>query len=146
MKEPISLTTLDEASKHGLSPPKICRIDYGATDYMTGNSNIFSSFQSHKTLSLIKVADGYTCNIVRYGTIKLTSFITVLSVLVLLKLAFNLYVSVNLQKTSIVISFSSHIIVCFVILQQIKLLVKYILMMVPISLMNMNLNLFRVSV
>uniref|UniRef100_A0A0V0HI32 Putative ovule protein n=1 Tax=Solanum chacoense TaxID=4108 RepID=A0A0V0HI32_SOLCH len=57
---------------------------------MTGNPNIFSSFQSHKAPSLVIVVDGSTCNSVGFGTVKPTSSITLSSVLSLPKLAFNL--------------------------------------------------------
>lgn len=56
-------------------------IDTGVTNHMTGNPNMFSSFQSHKAPSLVTVADGSTCNSVEYGTIKPTSSVTLSSVL-----------------------------------------------------------------
>lgn len=65
-------------------------IDSGATNHMTGNPNIFSSFRPHKAPSPVTVADGSTCNSVGYGTVKPTSIITLSSVLSLPKLAFNL--------------------------------------------------------
>jgi len=65
-------------------------IDSGASNHMTGNSNIFTSFQSHKAPSPVTVADGSTCNSDGYGTVKPTSTITLSSVLSLPKLAFNL--------------------------------------------------------
>jgi len=65
-------------------------IDSGATNHMTGNPNIFSSFRSHKAASPVTVADGSTCNSVGFDTVQLTSSITLSSVLSLPKLAFNL--------------------------------------------------------
>lgn len=65
-------------------------IDSGATNHMTGNPNIFSSFQPHKVPYPVTVADGSTCNIIGSGTVKPTSSITLSSVLSIPKLAFNL--------------------------------------------------------
>jgi len=45
-------------------------IDSGATNHMTGNPNIFSSFQPHKAPSPVTVADGSTCNSVGFGIVK----------------------------------------------------------------------------
>nr|XP_009774370.1 PREDICTED: uncharacterized protein LOC104224418 isoform X2 [Nicotiana sylvestris] len=65
-------------------------IDSGATNHMTDNPNIFSSFRSHKAPSSLTVADGTTCSSVGSGTVKPTSSITLSSVLSLPNLAFNL--------------------------------------------------------
>lgn len=46
-------------------------IDSSATNHMTGNPNIFSSFQPHKALYPVTVADGSTCNSVGSGTVNL---------------------------------------------------------------------------
>ena len=91
LKEPISVTTFAESRKTCLfSSSNKWVIDSGATNHMTGNSNMFSSFQSHKALSPVMVADGSTCNIVGSGTVKTTTTITLSSILSLPKLTFNL--------------------------------------------------------
>ena len=56
-------------------------IDSGATNHMTGNPKKSSSFRSHLTPSLVTIADGSTSNVMGSTTIKLTSFITLSSVL-----------------------------------------------------------------
>lgn len=47
-------------------------IDSGVTDHMTGNSKIFSGFQSHKALPPVTIADGSTYNIEGSRTVKPT--------------------------------------------------------------------------
>ncbi|KAK3025395.1 hypothetical protein RJ639_044650 [Escallonia herrerae] len=64
-------------------------IDSGATDHMTGNPKIFSSFRSHTAPSPVTIADGSNYTIKGSGTVKPTSSITLSSVLSL-PLAFNL--------------------------------------------------------
>lgn len=73
-------------------------IDSGATNHMTGNSNIFSSLHPHNAPSPVIVADDLTCNIVGFGTVKATSSITLSSVLSLPKLIFNL---ISISKVTI---------------------------------------------
>nr|XP_016463323.1 PREDICTED: uncharacterized protein LOC107786370 [Nicotiana tabacum] len=65
-------------------------MDSGATNHMTGNPNMFSSFRSHKAPSPITVVDGSTCSSVGSDIIKPTSSITLSSILCLPNLAFNL--------------------------------------------------------
>ncbi|KAK3008087.1 hypothetical protein RJ639_013614 [Escallonia herrerae] len=69
-------------------------IDSGATDHMTGNPKIFSSFRSHTAPSPVTIADGSNYTIKGSGTVKPTSSITLSFVLSLSSLAFNL-MSVN---------------------------------------------------
>jgi len=76
-KESISVTTLVESGKtYLISSSNKWVIDSGATDHMTGNPNIYSSFRSHRALSPVTVADGSICNVIGSRTVKLTSSIT----------------------------------------------------------------------
>lgn len=61
-------------------------IDSGTVHHMTSNSNIFSSFRPHKLTFPITIADVSNYNIVGSGTTKLTSSMTLSSVLSLLNL------------------------------------------------------------
>lgn len=73
LKEPILVTTFAESRKTCFfSSLNKWVIDSGAINHMIGNSNMFSSFQPHKTLSLVTVANGSTCIIVGSGTVKPT--------------------------------------------------------------------------
>ncbi|KAK3025978.1 hypothetical protein RJ639_040952 [Escallonia herrerae] len=73
-------------------------IDSGATDHMTGNPKIFSSFRSHTAPSPVTIADGSNYTIKGSGTVKPTSSITLSSVLSLPSLAFNLMSVSRLTK------------------------------------------------
>ena len=73
-------------------------IDSGATDHMTGNPHIFTSFRSHKAPSPVIIADGSTYNVEGSGTVKPTPSITLSSVLSLPNLAFNLISVSKLTK------------------------------------------------
>ena len=96
------LTQLQEAVKNQSSPesgkPNTCLIsssskwviDSGATDHMTGNSSLFSNFQSHTSTSPVTLADGSTSTVIGSGTIKPTPSLTLSSVLNLPQLSFNL--------------------------------------------------------
>lgn len=95
VKEPITVNVFTQSNKTCLIASSNKQvIDLGATNHMTGDPNVFSSFQSHKALSPITIADGSTCNSVGYGIVKPTSSITLSSVLSLPMLAFN-FISVS---------------------------------------------------
>ncbi|KAK8305816.1 hypothetical protein V6Z11_D03G086600 [Gossypium hirsutum] len=64
-------------------------IDFGATDHMTGNPNLFT-FQSPNSPFLVTIDDGSTYKVVNSRTINRTSFIILSSVSNLPNLAFNL--------------------------------------------------------
>ena len=65
-------------------------IDSGATDHMTSNSSIFSTFQSQPSPSIVTLADGSHSCVLRLGTIVPTPSIPLTSVLSLPKFSFNL--------------------------------------------------------
>ncbi|KAL5838389.1 hypothetical protein ACOSQ3_015558 [Xanthoceras sorbifolium] len=65
-------------------------IDSGATDYMTGNYGLFSTFQSHTTTSTVTLADGSPSCVRGCGTITPTPSLPLSSVLHLPNLSFNL--------------------------------------------------------
>ena len=65
-------------------------IDSGATDHMTGNSSLFSTFQSQPSPSAVTLADGSHSCVLGSGTIVPTPSIPLTSVLSLPKFSFNL--------------------------------------------------------
>ena len=65
-------------------------IDYGVTDYMTGNSCLFTTFQSHPSTSTITLADGSKSCVLGSGTINPTPLIPLTFVLSLPHFSFNL--------------------------------------------------------
>ena len=65
-------------------------IDSGATDHMTGNSSLFSTFQSHPSTSSVTLADGSQSCVIESGTIFPTPSLPLSSVLSLLDFSFNL--------------------------------------------------------
>ncbi|CAM8896855.1 unnamed protein product [Rhodiola kirilowii] len=65
-------------------------IDSGATDHMTGNPALFSSFSSHHSHPPVSLADGTQSPVVGSGTVNPTSSLSLTSVLSLPKLSFNL--------------------------------------------------------
>ena len=91
LKESTPVATITEPGKTCLvSSTNKWVIDSGATDHMTGNSQIFCNFQSHKVPSPVTIADGTTHHVDGSGTVKPTSSITLSSVLSLPSLTFNL--------------------------------------------------------
>ncbi|KAM7509738.1 hypothetical protein LguiB_008613 [Lonicera macranthoides] len=81
-------------------------IDSGATDHMTGNSSLFSTFQSHISPSSVTLADGTSSSVLGSGTITPTPVIPLSSVLHLPQLSFNLIsVSQLTRKLNCCISF-----------------------------------------
>ena len=129
LKEPISVTTFAESRKTCLfSSLNKWVIASSATNHMICNSDMFSSFRSHKTLSSVTVA-----------TVQLVTLLDqeLLNQLQLLPCHLSqVYQSWpliwSLPETSIVISHSFWIIVCFVILRQIRYLVRDIYLMISI--------------
>jgi len=87
------IPTIVESSKSNtclISSSSKWVIDSSATDHVTGNSNLFSSFQSNTSTSNVTLADGSTSCVLRSGTITLTPLIPLSSVLHLPQLSFNL--------------------------------------------------------
>ena len=86
----------------GSSKPNTCLIsssskwviDSGATDHMTGNSCLFTTFQPHPSTSIVTLADGSTSCVLKSWTIYPTPLITLTAILSLPQFYFNLiYVS-----------------------------------------------------
>ena len=79
-----SISTLIESSKSNtcfISSSFTWVIDFGATNYMTGNSSLFNTFQSHPSTSIVTLADGSTSCVFGSGTIHPTPLITLTFVL-----------------------------------------------------------------
>ena len=74
-------------------------IDSGATDHMTGNSSLFSTFQSHPSTSFVTLADGSQSCVLRSGTIFPTPSLPLSSILNLPNLSFNLISVSKLTRT-----------------------------------------------
>ena len=66
---------------------------------MTGNSSLFTTFQSHPSRSTIILADGSTSCVLGSRTIHLTPLITLTSVLSLPQFSFNLIFVSKLTRT-----------------------------------------------
>ena len=80
----ISIITLVKSGKTNtcfISSSSTWVIDSGATDYMTGNSSLFTMFQSHPSTSTVPFADGSTSCVLGSGTIHPTPLITLTFVL-----------------------------------------------------------------
>ena len=92
-----SINTLVESGKTTtcfISSSSTRVIDSGATNHMTGNSSLFTTFQSHPSTSTVTLADGSTSCVLGSGTIHPTPLIPLTSVLSLPQFSFNLiYVS-----------------------------------------------------
>ena len=88
-----SITALAESGKPNtclISSSSKWVIDSGATDHMTGNPSLFSSYQSHNSSSNVTLADGSTSCVLGSGSVNLTPLISLSSVLSLPQFAFNL--------------------------------------------------------
>ena len=97
-----SVTTLvksHKTSKCFLSSSSLWVLDYGATDHMTANSNLFTTFQSHASTFTLTLADGSTSYVFGSGTIHLTHLITLTSVMSLPQFSFNLISVSKLTRT-----------------------------------------------
>ena len=88
-----SINTLAESGKTNtcfISSSSTWVIDFGATDHMTSNSSVFTTFQSHPSTSTVTLADGSTSCVLGSGTIHPTPLITSTSILSLPQFSFNL--------------------------------------------------------
>ncbi|KAJ9561432.1 hypothetical protein OSB04_006592 [Centaurea solstitialis] len=65
-------------------------IDSGASDHMTGNPTLFSTFDKHMSPSHVTIADGSASSVLGSGTIELTPSVSLSYVLSLPKFSFNL--------------------------------------------------------
>nr|KJB34195.1 hypothetical protein B456_006G052700 [Gossypium raimondii] len=100
-------------------------IDSGATDYMTGNPNLFLNFKAYTHTPNIIFTNGSTSRVIRSGTVNLTSFISFNFMLSLLKFSFNLLCFSKLTRAlNYCVSSFFLLIVFFKILRQRKLLVE----------------------
>ena len=96
------ISTLAKSSKTNtcfLSSPSKWVIDFGATDHMTCNSNLFTTFQSHSATSTVTLADGSTSCVLGSKTIHPTPLITLTSILSLPQFSFNLVSVSKLTRT-----------------------------------------------
>ena len=97
-----SVTAIADSGKSNaclLSTSSKWVIDSGATDHMTGNSNLFSTFQSHSSTSTVTLADGSPSSVLGSGTITPTPLLPLSSVLHLPNLSFNLLSVSQLTRT-----------------------------------------------
>lgn len=88
-----SVTAIADSGKQNaclLSSSSKWVIDSGATDHMTGNSGLFSTFQSRTSTSTVTLADGSPSCVRGSGTIIPTPLLPLSSVLHLPNLSFNL--------------------------------------------------------
>ena len=65
-------------------------IHFGATDHMTGNFSLFTTFQPHPSTSTVTLTDGLTSYVLGSRTIHPTPLITLTSILNLPQFSFNL--------------------------------------------------------
>ena len=97
-----SITTLVESGKTNtcfISSSSTWVIDSGATDHMTCNSSLFTTFQSHPFTSNVTLADGSTSCVFRSETIHLIPLTTLTFVLNLPQFSFNLIYVSKLTRT-----------------------------------------------
>ena len=88
-----SISTLVESGKTNtcfISSSFTWVIDFGATDHLTSNSSLFTTFQSHPSTSTVTLADGSTPCVLGLGTIHTTPLITLTSVMSLPQFSFNI--------------------------------------------------------
>ena len=87
------ISTLAESCKTNtcfLSSSSTWVIDFGDNDYMTSNSSLFTTFQSHHATSIVTLADGSTSCVLGSETIHPTPLITLTSIMILSQFSFNL--------------------------------------------------------
>ena len=97
-----SINTLVESGKTNtcfISSSSTWVIDYGATNHMTGNSNIFTTFQSHPSTSTVTLVDRPISCVLGSWTIQRTPLITLTFVLSLPQFSFNLIFVSKLTRT-----------------------------------------------
>lgn len=88
-------------------------VNYGSTDNMIGNSSLFSISQSSISPTFVTLADEFTSSIIRYGTVHPTSQITLLYVLNLQKVSFNLASMSKITNTLNSCLIFSYLFLCF---------------------------------
>ena len=96
------ITTLVELGKTNtcfISSSSTWVINFGATDHMTGNSSLFTTFQSHPSTSIVTLANWSTFCVLGLGTIHLTPLITLTSIMSLPQFSFNLIYISKLTRT-----------------------------------------------
>ena len=96
------ISTLVESRKTNtcfISSSSTWVINSRATDHMTGNSNLFTTFQSHPFTSTVTLADGSTSYVLGSGTIHPTPLITLTSIMSLPQFSFNLIFVSKLTHT-----------------------------------------------
>ena len=97
---PIStLAEFDKTNTCFLSSSSTWVTDSGVTDHMTGNTSLFTTFQSHPTTSTVTLVDGLTSCVLRSETIHLIPLITLTSVMSLPQFSFNLIFVSKLTRT-----------------------------------------------
>ena len=74
-------------------------IDSGAIDHMTGNSSLFTTFQSHPSTSTVTLTDRFKSCFLGLGTINPTPLIPLTSILNLRHFSFNLIFVSKLTRT-----------------------------------------------
>ena len=97
-----SISTLVKSGKTNtcfISSSSTWVIDYRVTDHMTGNSSLFTTFQSHSFTSIVTPTYRSTSYVLGSGTIHLTPLITLTSVLSLPQFSFNLIYVSKLTRT-----------------------------------------------
>ena len=94
-----SITTLVELGKTNTCFISSSSTWVGATDHMTGNSSLFTTFQFHPSTSIVSLVDGSTSCVLGLGTIHLTPLITLTFVMSLSQFFFNLIYVSKLTRT-----------------------------------------------
>ena len=97
-----SITTFVESGKTNtcfISSSSTWVIDSRATDHMTDNSSLFTTFQSHPSTLIVTLADRSTSGVLRSGTIHLNPLIILTYVLSLPQFFFNLISVSKLTRT-----------------------------------------------
>ena len=97
-----SISTLIELGKANtcfISSSSTWVIDFGAIDHMTGNSSLFTTFQSRSSTSTVTLADGSPSYVLGLGTIHLTPLLNSTSVMSLPQFSFNLIYVRKITRT-----------------------------------------------
>ena len=96
------ISTLPKSGKTNtcfLSSSSTWVIDSRATNHMTSNSSLFTTFQSHPATSSVTLVDGSTSCVLRSETIHPTPLISLTSILSLPQFSFNLISVSKLTRT-----------------------------------------------
>ena len=97
-----SITTLAELGKTNscfLSSSSTWVIDSGAIDHISGNSSLFTKYQSHPATSTVTLTDGSTSYVLGSWTIHSTPLITLTFVMSLPQFSLNLIFVSKLTRT-----------------------------------------------